>query len=1686
MEKFRLYTLNIVFILNAMIVVFTTSCKIEMGRSETINPEIIEKSPGENAPEVPVNSIITARFSESVVGVNNSNKVFTLKKIGAVNNVVAAVNYNDSTHTISLTPDSLLDADSYYIVTISNDIQDRAGNVLRGSPVIWIFTTGGELDLTAPEILTKAPYAGEQNVATDTNIVVEFSEPVVAVDDTTFTLELTNGGTLISGVVNYENMIATFDPDTTLTEGVDYTVRITGGTDSIRDIAGNPITSTFWVYKTEDTVPPSIVNRYPDDGSTEIPRNANITIQFNEFVYNANNASIQLTQGGGQISGTIVYASTTYEATFTPLVELESLTTYTITIKGGSDNYIKDFYGNLFAEDETWDFTTSNTSDETPPIIVLKNPDSNDIQVPVSTTIQVEFNESVTGVTPSSFLLTNLDIDTQVTVPAENIIFNEDTLTATLTPPTNLDEGTFYRVELTNAIIDGAENKLTIANIAWSFKTIDTTAPTVSTRSPSNGETGRPRNVNITVQFSEPVTGVDNTTFTLEDATGDVAVVVDYDRTTNTARMAPEEYLGNNVEYTVYLKTGITDISASNNPLTPESWSFTTRSDLDETPPGIDSKTPEGSVPPADLGTDIVAVFSENVNNVNNGTFTLEERDSGTPISGFVTYDILTLTATFVTDNDLSSSMWYTATLTSDIADTAGLALGETVWDFQTDTDNKAPEIRSTLPKDGATRVSIGAEITVFFSEPVTGVDGTTFTLEDVGTGIEVPAVVTYDATNDSATLDPNDFLIRGHVDTPYEYKIIIKTGILDLFENGIEKENGDPPPIEFTFTTEPDETPPNIVLISREPYDLGGNPALASVSSNVIVNFTEEMLQSSFTNSTFYLSPTAGGPDVTGTHDFNAASYLLTFNPSSDLGPDTEYEVIIDGVTDLVGNSYTMPADEWTFTTGQIDDIISPDVYLELPSDLTSVNQPLDLSSITISFSEDVFFADSSTITIKEGVSTLSADVTYNSTNDQYIITPEYNFGTDTDYTVNFSTMITDTSGNQLNESPWTFHTETSDGIAPTYVSRYPDVNDDYIPLKPVITVVFTESVTGVTKDSFTLDSPGDYDVYYDDSTYTATLLPRDNLVNDNDYIVEFTDAVDQIEDQSGNPLANDSWTFRTDFAPTIIDADPTDDETGVSISQNQLQIDFSVPMDPEFGTLEFTGGQGYLENRTWSNGDQTLTYDIIGPLSESTTYTLTFNSWWEPFKDTEGNELDVSNIGSTLVFTTGSDSTGPSIISRFPKDGSTTVGTNVPYIIVRFNEPMNPAGTASESGDDITFDGGTWFKDNKAVLFNITGGLPLSTSTTYDITLTGFTDTDSPANDLTDDTFSFETLGSATTQGVILTEDFESSSYDYYTNPHFDTFLNNEASDDHNWSQAAVSKTPNASPPEGSYMALANTLSWSIDKSAYLDQDMTSDFSSPGTYILSFKMAHDSECSANDRISIRVSTGDTFTQVGPAIYRYVNNIPALWDDDFETNKDWILNGTGEWERGAPLGGGAGDGNPNPGSAYSGTNVLGTDLNGTYSNGLGATYWATSTTIDLSNAIDVTFEFQRWLNIESNDYDHTYIEVYDGSGWQQIWENPSSDLFDTAWNLSSFDISAYAAGNSNFQIRYGIGTTDGSVRSSGWNIDSIRLYSKWQTHYIDLSSYSGSPSVTVRFEAISGGETGNNILIDDVSVTRY
>jgi hypothetical protein len=186
----------------------------------------------------------TLTFSEPVVGVSGTTFVLTTPS-GKV--VPATVSYNATTRVATLNPTANLPPDIRFTASMTGGttaVRDRAGNPLPSTT--WAFTTG-----PAPTVSSRYPASGQTGISRTANVAAVFSEAVQGVSTTTATLR-SSAGTAVAAVVTYDATTRrlTLNPNSTLAARTVYTATLTGGTTGIRDLAGNPLTTTRWSFTT--------------------------------------------------------------------------------------------------------------------------------------------------------------------------------------------------------------------------------------------------------------------------------------------------------------------------------------------------------------------------------------------------------------------------------------------------------------------------------------------------------------------------------------------------------------------------------------------------------------------------------------------------------------------------------------------------------------------------------------------------------------------------------------------------------------------------------------------------------------------------------------------------------------------------------------------------------------------------------------------------------------------------------------------------------------------------------------------------------------------------------------------------------------------------------------------------------------------------------------------------------------------------------------------------------------------------------------------------------------------------------------------------------------------------------------------------------------------------------------------
>jgi hypothetical protein len=275
---------------------------------------------------------------------------------------------------------------------------------------------------------------------------------------------------------------------------------------------------------------------------------------------------------GYQVSRNGTQVGTTTAATRTFSQANLAAGTYAYTVRA------VDAAGNLSPVSNTVSLTVPTAQPANPaPTVTARTPATSATAVAVANDITATFSEAVTGVSGTTVTLRNATTNAAITAA---VSYNTTTRVATLNPSANLAADTRYTVTLTGgatAIRDTAGAPL--ATTSWSFLT--GAAPTVTARTPAIGPlTGISRTANVTATFSEAVTGVSGTTFTLRNATTNAAItaVVSYNATTRVATLNPSATLAANTRYTVTLTGGTTAIrDIAGNPLGgTRTWSFTT------------------------------------------------------------------------------------------------------------------------------------------------------------------------------------------------------------------------------------------------------------------------------------------------------------------------------------------------------------------------------------------------------------------------------------------------------------------------------------------------------------------------------------------------------------------------------------------------------------------------------------------------------------------------------------------------------------------------------------------------------------------------------------------------------------------------------------------------------------------------------------------------------------------------------------------------------------------------------------------------------------------------------------------------------------------------------------------------------------------------------------------------------
>jgi hypothetical protein len=222
---------------------------------------------------------------------------------------------------------------------------------------------------------------------------------------------------------------------------------------------------------------------------------------------------------------------------------------------------------------------------------------------------------------------------------------------------------------------------------------LDTTAPTVISTIPAASGT-MPSNSSISATFSEAVTNINNTTFTLAGPSGAIAGNVVFNAASKTATFTPAVPLDTPANFTATITGGAGGVAdlAGNLLAANFTLAFATAAP-DSVAPAVVSIDPADQTAEVSPAKVITVTFSEPMDpsTVNSTTFSL----SG-GITGIVVYDPSTKTATFTPSASLAKGALYTVSVSTGAKDLAQNPLAAAFSaKFVTDAGPNAPQLVS-------------------------------------------------------------------------------------------------------------------------------------------------------------------------------------------------------------------------------------------------------------------------------------------------------------------------------------------------------------------------------------------------------------------------------------------------------------------------------------------------------------------------------------------------------------------------------------------------------------------------------------------------------------------------------------------------------------------------------------------------------------------------------------------------------------------------------------------------------------------------------------------------------------------------------------------------------------------------------------------------------------------------------
>jgi len=1285
---------------------FTTSF---VGDSQA--PRLVAASPPDGTSGIGVNAPIVLGFDEPIDAATWSRGILVTRGGAAVPGSFSAV---DGNRRITFLATPSLPANATIDVAVTADLRDLVGLALA-NPTTLRFDTGAAADTTRPSIATVDPANGATGVATDAPVRVGFSERVSPTGVNAASFRLLHSATFaqISATVTLapDGRSATLMPSSPLSGGTNYRVDLT--TSEITDLAGQtliPFASTFTTAAGGDSTAPTVVALSPASGAVNVPVNARLAALVSEPVaaLSVGTGALTLNGPGGPVAGTIALSADRRTLNFTPAAPLSPSTLYTASASGFADRS-----GNLVVP-TSWSFTTlaSATADATRPSVATISPANAATGVPVATSIVWTFNEAVD---PSTV---NVD-----TMPVAIDNFNGQVAgsyavsgaVVTFVPTAPLPGSVRVRPRVNfDQVKDLAGNGANSFSSQFDTAAMaDTTPPVVQLVTPGNGATDVGANSVVVLTFSEPLDSA-----TLVPANFDLFANGDklgasVTRSSDNRTVTLTAGLPANTTVTVVATGDVRDLSG--NRLAEFTSAFSTAPSFDAARPSVVSQRPGNGAFGLAPGTSVVLFANEPLDPITVPN-ALRVTANGAVVSGTLTLTGNGRVIELVPDAPFPANALVQVFLTSDAHDLRGNALNSYQGSFRVSQplSGTRAELVTVSPSSGATAVPTNTLVQVVFDRPIDPVG--------IGGRVEIYLNSPFQQIPATTTL-VGDRTVRAVPLAP------LPEGSQFLVLIYLERLPNTTTVTFASFTTGADLDLVRPAVTALAPPDGRTNVGL---NSFVRVRFDEAINPTTVTEQTVRL--TAGGaPAPACTIEFSSDDKSVKIVPHAPLRPGTRYSIDVSGIEDLAGN-LVQPAAA-TFDTGTEPDTTSPQVIGTTPLANASgvpvntavalvLDEPIDPSSVSLAtfrVRENTNFTDLAG----------STDVSADGKTLHFIPAAPFPAGRGLTVFASFQ-GIEDLGGNALSGGTFSFTAALqADATPPVVLGVGPRDGVSAVPRNGRVAIRFDEPISSSSAAGANLVGPsGPLAVKrtFSDGNRLLTLTPTAPLAAGTSYDAMLLG----LTDLAGNSLPAFAFGFSTgggfDLSrPLVSFNEPVNGATGVSTTIHP-GLRFTERVNPATVTATtfrvlHAGTFAAVAGATSVSADGlSATFTPTLPLLGGTTYRI--DATTSEITDLTGQTLQP--FASTFTTAAGADSDAPTILSVSPQAGSTGVAVNA-RISVKVSEPVNALSVGTDAIVVSTVSGpvaGLVSLSTDRTILTWTAAAPLSPSTLYTATASGFTD--------------------------------------------------------------------------------------------------------------------------------------------------------------------------------------------------------------------------------------------------------------------------------------------------------------------------------------------------------------------------